>query len=394
MRAARVALLAASLLAAGALEARAQILIRVSVPAATPPDAPVYVAGTFNNWTPGAPEYRLARAGDGQYEITLPDTPRFRGRLEFKFTLGSWETVELDSAGASVPNREWTVPASGAATYEGSVGAWQDPADIPVRASTRTNSVSILSDDFAMPQLGRTRRVWLYLPPDYAASDSRYPVLYMHDAQNLFDEATGYAGEWGVDETLDSLHAAGDPGVIVVAVDNGAEHRLDEYSPWVNERYGGGQGDEYVDFLVETLKPYIDARYRTLPDRLNTGIAGSSMGGLISLYALLEHPEVFGRAGVFSPALWFAPGSFEHARAAAPLRPDPRIYFVSGALEGQPGEDSGVYTRDQARMVETLVGAGFAPGAEVVAYVRADGAHSEWFWRREFAAAYLWMFGR
>ena len=390
----RTLLLTVMLIGGGAAHAVSQVVVRVRVPPDTPAGVQVYIAGTFNNWAPGAPEYRLSRDSSGLHAITLPESPRVRGAIEFKFTLGMWEAVELDSAGGSVPNRQWIVPATGPATYEGSVSTWQNPAELAPRASTRTSSVTILADDFAMPQLGRTRRVWLYLPPDYATSDKRYPVLYMHDGQNLFDEATGYAGEWGVDETLDSLHASGDPGVIVVAVDNGAEHRLDEYSPWTNERYGGGQGDQYVDFLVETLKPYIDARYRTLPDRLNTGIAGSSMGGLISLYALLEHPDVFGRAGVFSPALWFAPGAFEHARGAAPMRPDPRIYFVSGALEGQPGEDSGVYTRDQERMVETLVAAGFAPGAEVVAHVRADGTHSEWFWRREFAAAYGWLFGR
>ena len=110
------------------------------------------------------------------------------------------------------------------------------------RPSTARAGVSVLDTAFAMPQLKRTRRVWVYLPPDYATSERRYPVLYMHDGQNLFDAATSYAGEWGIDETLDSLHAAGDPGVIVVGIDNGGERRLDEYSPWRNERHGGGEG--------------------------------------------------------------------------------------------------------------------------------------------------------
>ena len=138
--------------------------------------------------------------------------------------------------------------------------------------TTRTLS-SILSDAFDMPQLGRARRVWLYLPPDYESNpERRYPVLYMHDGQNVFDEATSYAGEWGVDETLDAMHAAGELSVIVVAVDHGVERRFDEYSPWNNAQYGGGEGDEYVDFLVETLKPYVDAHYRTLPDRANARV--------------------------------------------------------------------------------------------------------------------------
>jgi predicted alpha/beta superfamily hydrolase len=235
--------------------------------------------------------------------------------------------------------------------------------------------------------------VWIYLPPDYATSIRSYPVLYMHDGQNVFDDATSYAGEWGVDESLDGLHARGDRGVIVVAVDNGGTLRMDEYSPWRNERYGGGDGDAYVDFLVQTLKPYIDANFRTHADRLNTGIAGSSMGGLISLYAALKHPEVFGRAGVFSPALWFAREQiFELARAAH--GPRPRLYFVSGAREGQMREAEGVYVRDQQRMVETLRDAGFVAGRDVVDIVHADGTHTEGFWRREFVPAYDWLFNR
>lgn len=257
------------------------------------------------------------------------------------------------------------------------------------RASTARATVSVLDTAFAMPQLGRTRRVWLYLPPDYHTSTKRYPVLYLHDGQNVFDAATSYAGEWGVDEALDSLHAAGGWGAIVVAVDNGQQRRLDEYSPWRNPRHGGGgEGDAYVDFLATTLKPHIDRHYRTRPDRLNTGVAGSSMGGLISLYAALKYPEVFGRAGVFSPAFWFAPELFGYARAAAP-RPGTRFYFVTGAREGDRPE---VYVADHRRMLDTLAAAGFRRGVEIEEHVRADGTHSEGFWRREFPAAYRWLF--
>jgi metallo-beta-lactamase class B len=233
--------------------------------------------------------------------------------------------------------------------------------------------------------------VWIYLPPDYATSDKTYPVLYMHDGQNVFDAATSYAGEWGIDETLDSLHAAGDWGAIVVAVDNGGQKRLDEYSPWRNARMSmGGEGDAYVDFLARTLKPWIDRHYRTRSDRASTGIAGSSMGGLISLYAAQKYPDVFGRAGVFSPAFWFgADSAFTYARAAGGPRPGTRVYMVTGAQEGSEPE---VYVRDHQRMVDALAAAGFRPGEAVRAYVRADGTHSEWFWRREFPDAYRWLF--
>ncbi len=257
-----------------------------SVPASTPAGAVIYVAGSFNDWNPAAELYRLTAEG-AQYAITLPDS--VRGPVEFKFTLGSWEKVEVSASGGDVPNRTFTVPPVGAATYTGTVAAWRTGPAAP-RPHSATASVSVIDTALRMPQLGRTRRVWLYLPPDYATSNHAYPVLYLHDGQNVFDAATSFAGEWGVDETLDSLHAADDPGVIVVAVDNGGAHRMDEYQPWrsTDVRFGGGEGARYVDFIVQTLKPYIDARFRTRPDRVNTGIGGSSLGGIISFYAALQ----------------------------------------------------------------------------------------------------------
>jgi glycosidase/predicted alpha/beta superfamily hydrolase len=295
--------------------------------------------------------------------------------------------VEVDSGGTDVPNRSFTVPASGAASYEGTVPRWRDGTPRP-RPASATASVSIVSDSFAIPQLGGTRRLWIYLPPGYATSTRRYPVLYMHDGQNVFDARTSFASEWGVDETLDSLHALGQGDAIVVAVDHGGQKRFDEYDPWINSRYGGGKGGLYVDFLVQTLKPYVDRHYRTLPDRLHTGVAGSSLGGLISLYAELKYPDVFGRAAVFSPSYWVAPEIYALARRARP-RPGTRIYIVTGGQEGDKPEE---YAHDHQRMVDTLVAAGFTLGRDLQPALRPDGKHAEWFWRREFPAAYEWLF--
>ena len=365
----------------------AGLRLTLAVPATTPDTAHVYIAGTFNGWNPGMAAYRLERRSDGTHAIELPAT--VRGPIEFKFTLGAWDRVETTTNGGDVPNRRHTVSDDGGA-WTGAVAGWRRGGSVE-REHTATASVSILSDAFDMPQLGRARRVWLYLPPDYASNpERRYPVLYMHDGQNVFDEATSYAGEWGVDETLDAMHAAGELSLIVVAVDHGGTRRFDEYSPWHNAQYGGGVGDEYVDFLVETLKPYVDTNYRTLPDRANTAIAGSSMGGLISFYATLKYPEVFSRAGVFSPAFWVVEDSvMAWTRARAPHDGEQKLYFVSGALEGQ----GDAYVRNQEQMIDTLAATGYVEGADYVAYVRADGEHSEWFWRREFPAAVRWLFG-
>ena len=198
--------------------------------------------------------------------------------------------------------------------------------DLGSSNSTAADNVSVLDEDFYIPQLDRYRRIWIYLPPDYEDNpDQHYRVLYMHDGQNVFDESTSFAGEWEVDESLNDLFLDGDKGCIVVAIDNGADLRINEYSPWYNATYqAGGEGEAYVDFIVETLKPYIDSNFRTLPDRQHTGIMGSSLGGLISHYAMVEHPEVFGKVGVFSPAYWFNPEIYDHT-AQNPIAEDTRL---------------------------------------------------------------------
>jgi metallo-beta-lactamase class B len=366
--------------------AQAQLTIRLSTAATVPAGRSVHIAGSFNAWNPS--DTPLSADGSGHWSITLPET--VRGNVEFKFTLGSWATVETSATGGDVANRSFAIPATGPATLDVTVAGWRDSTTAtrgPPPVSTATHSVTVLSDSFSIPQLGRSRRVWIYLPRGYARSARRYPVLYMHDGQNVFDAATSFAGEWGVDETLDSLRAQ----AIVVAVDNGGAFRLNEYNPWkaANTSLGGGEGDRYLDFLVTTLKPYIDKRYRTRRDPAHTGIMGSSMGGLISLYAVLKRPDVFGRAGVFSCACWVArPYVYELARTAGRPRGDARIFFVAGELETRDGEAA----RDQREMVDTLVAAGWRRGANVRSIVSPDGRHSEWFWRREFPAAFSWLF--
>jgi len=366
----------------------------VTVADTVPDNADIYIAGTFNDWEPGESEYRLSEQDDGTYEITLPDLPS--GPVQFKFTLGSWEYVEVDEAGDDLGNREVTVPEDGGVTYASTIVGWRNPdRPWPFPNSTATGSVSVLDRAMRMTPLDRERRVWIYLPPGYDDSEGTYPVLYMHDGQNLFDAATSYAGEWGIDETLDSLHAAGDPGIIVVGIDNGGDRRMDEYSPWVNDSLdAGGEGDAYVRFLVETLKPRIDSTYRTKPGRRHTGIMGSSMGGLISTYAMFEYPNVFGKAGIFSPAYWFAPEVYDEIPRDRPVASDTRIYMMSGALETVGDDPDSVYVKDHRRMVEELEEVGFERGVHLVSHIRADGKHAEWFWRREFAAAYQWLFDR
>jgi predicted alpha/beta superfamily hydrolase len=377
------------LLALLAGSAQAQTTFRLtSVPASTPAGATLYLAGSFNTWNPGSAAHALTRQPDGSYTVTLPAT--VTGTLEFKFTRGSWASVESDAQNQDIGNRRYT--ATGApATVDFQVLNWKDQGGSPPACTSTalTPNVQVISTAFQIPQLGRTRRVWVYLPTDYATSGRRYPVLYLHDGQNVFDQCTSFSGEWGVDEALAQLRQQGaDPtGCIVVAIDNDGGQRLNEYSPWNNPQYGGGQGNQYVDFLVQTLKPYVDQQYRTLPDRLNTGIGGSSMGGLISLYAALKYPAVFGRAAVFSPAFWFAETDLKnylHQHRATAGQPT-RFYFVAGTQESQTMVPLMQAVRD------SLQRAGYA-ATDLSYQTRTDGQHAEWFWRREFPAAYQWLY--
>ena len=379
---------------AAARVASAQLTLRVSpLPSGTPPGATVFVAGDFNGWKPGDTTWALRPAGDGALAITFPSS--IRGNIAFKFTLGAWTTVETTAAGADVPNRTFTIPPTGATTITAAVGAWKTATagPAPAKVSTARPSVRILSDSFVIPSLGRTRRVWVYLPPGYGVGTKRYPVMYLQDGQNVFDAATSFAGEWGVDEAIDSLAARGVAGAIVVAVDNGGVHRMDEYNPWKNatSRLGGGEGEAYVNFLARDLKPYIDAHYRTRTDARSTTIAGSSMGGLIALYASLTRPGVFGNAAVFSCACWIARDEIlALVKQTKPSAPHARFYFVVGSLEGSNSEPA----RDQTAVVRAMTSVGFRKDRDVVARVAVDGRHEEWFWRREFPRAYLWLTGK
>ena len=152
------------------------------------------------------------------------------------------------------------------------------------------------------PQLGNRRDLVVYLPPSYGEGDRRYPVIYMHDGQNLFDAATSNAGEWQVDETLETLSTEGIEA-IVVGVPNMGEKRAYEYVSFPSSWLAEVGGDLYTAFLAETVKPLIDRDFRTLPEREATGVMGSSLGGLISLYAIFRRPDVFGMAGVVSLAI-------------------------------------------------------------------------------------------
>jgi metallo-beta-lactamase class B len=176
------------------------------------------------------------------------------------------------------------------------------------------------------------------------------------------------------------LIGSGKPGCIVVGIDNGPK-RLNEYNPYFFRDFGEGEGARYVDFISKTLKPFIDKKYRTLSSKENTMIAGSSMGGLISYYAMIKQPEVFGRAGIFSPAFWTA-SAISSLTDSVAAKVNGKFFFYMGAKEGQE------YINDMVSIQELL---GEKSSAMIYSVIDDEGMHNEKSWRKWFAEFYRWM---
>jgi predicted alpha/beta superfamily hydrolase len=236
--------------------------------------------------------------------------------------------------------------------------------------------------DFHIPQLNRNRTIRVLLPKDYATSNRSYPVLYMQDGQNLFQAETAFGGrDWQLIATMFKLPLRRQ--AIIVGIDNGEEHRLNEYAPYKKAEMGGGEADLYCKFIVETLKPFIDATYRTLPDRDNTGIAGSSMGGLLAYYAGLVYGNIFGKVGVLSPSIWFNPSIVQLAENTPSVK---SRFFVVGSKTEMRGMEQSLHS-----MYNAFKTGGFSDGQIQVA-VRDRGKHNEFFWRLEFKKMFDYLF--
>lgn len=363
-----------------AFSVSAQVTIIVEeVPEHTPENTAIFISGNFEGWTGGQKQYHLEKQ-DNIYVITLP---KFSFDLQFKFTQGSWESVECDNEGFGIDNRLYAFNKAND-TLKVKILGWGNFFDNE-NVSTAANNITVLSEDFEMQELYTARRIWMYLPPDYDTSNKSYPVLYMHDGQNLFDTKTAYSGEWEIDETLNRLFKENKLELIVVGIDNGGEKRMDEYSPWKHQEYGGGEGDDYLKFIVNTLKPYIDSTYRTLSDKYQTGIMGSSMGGLISFYAGLKYPDTFAKIGVFSPSFWFASESYEYATMHSKI--DSKMYFLVGEDEG------GNMVYDTEKMVQVMESNGFQKD-HIYKKIVPKAQHNEHFWSTQFEQAVLWLYSK
>lgn len=243
------------------------------------------------------------------------------------------------------------------------------------------------------PQLDNTRDIYVYLPPSYHYSSIAYPVLYFQDGQNVFDHAISYAGEWHADRAMQMLSAEGREAILVF-VPNMGEQRIREYNPFSQGAFESGRGSDYVRFLIDTVKPMIDADFRTLPDRLHTGIIGSSMGGLISLYAFFRWPQVFGLLGAMSPSLWVNYNAVAEIIQSAPYQWG-RIYIDIGGREIGPraSKRNKAYADSVRQFRDMIAQKGFVEG-ETLRYVQDDkGGHDEAAWAHRLPDALRFLLG-
>ncbi|MCI5054896.1 MAG: alpha/beta hydrolase-fold protein [Flavobacteriales bacterium] len=345
----------------------------------TPLTDTLYLSGDFNNWLENDTNYVFQRIGFNQFELTfLPNA----GNMSFKLTRGSWNKPEADGNGNYLNNRSYTYN-GGLDTLIISIDGWEDIGGI--NSTSAESNTHIWYDQMFIPQLNRYRRVWVYLPPDYHTTTKSYSSLYLQDGQSLFDLEFASFGEWEVDESLnDQFFNNGDPGCIAIGIDHGGVDRINEYSPWVNPSYGGGEGGLYMDFIVQNLVPLVDSTFRTIQNVDHRGIMGSSMGGLITQYGATEFQNIFGKAGVMSPAFWFSNNIFSQVSSNG-IQGHMKYWLMGGVNE------SSTLVQELQNMESTLISNGL-PANRVNLTIHSDGQHSEWYWAREFPYAYYWLF--
>lgn len=343
-------------------------------------DRPVFITGNFNNWNPKDYTYQLTQADPCNYFIEI-DNQILSEEIEYKFTKGGWENVELDKYGNITPNRK---AKKSIEKTSDTVEKWRlnwgpfKKEFFPV--------AEVISEKFYIPQLDRYRKVWAVLPYDYHTSDKHYPVLYLQDAQNLFNEGSGF-GNWEIDKKLSILAEYGRGDVIVIAIEHGSEDRIKEYIFDNDNIANGSEGKKYIRFITDTLKPFVDENYRTKKDRDNTGIGGSSLGALISIYSGFLYPEVYSKLLIFSPSLWVEPNNnFPMMNFRVPFKT--KIYLYGGGQEGSKMVKRIHIFEEYLKRWEKKNLFDF----EFRTNINPEGTHNEFYWSQEFPRAIEWLF--
>ena len=342
-------------------------------------DRPVYLSGNFNQWHTQDLNYQMEKIENGLYHFKFPADFAYPDELLYKFTKGDWSEVEIDKYGNRTENR----------SCKEHVGVRREHVEkwrknwLPFKPNFLPK-VHLISDEFEIPQLNKTRRVWALLPHDYEQTTERYPVLYLQDAQNLFNEKAQY-GNWEIDKKLAVMSEYKIGKIIVIAIEHADQDRIKEYNVG-NTVLGAGQGKKYIRFITDTLKPFVDKSFRTKPEREYTGIGGSSMGGLVSIFSGLMYPEVYGKLMVFSPSLWVVPKmNFNQIDFSEPG--ETKIYLYAG------GDESATMIDHVKRFKKNMLKNEQASSKmKIQLSINMLGKHNETYWSDEFPKAIEWLF--
>ncbi len=367
-----------------------RLMFVVSVPADTPVDDTLYISGnipSLGNWN--GQGLKLQRQDDGPYAASLMVK---RGtQIECKVTRGSWQTVEKNASGGEMDNR--LVVADKSKQVQFAVAAWANQQASQIKPTLTGNIKK--HERFRSQILNNERTLIVYLPPGYdEQAERKYPVLYMHDGQNIFDASTSFAGvEWRVDEAAQRLINEGkiEP-IIIVGLYNNAD-RMQEYNAGDPE----GEPTAYARFVVEEVKPFIEKTYRVDSDSDKTGVAGSSMGGLISLYLVQQYPEVFGRCGIVSPALGIHDRQYLDGLLSADVQwmRGKRFWLDMGTAEA--GSSTGNlllrHTRDLAGLFGKTRQIHPDWGISCEYQEIEGGRHNEWAWSERIESILTCLYG-
>ena len=259
------------------------------------------------------------------------------------------------------------------------------------RVASLTGNIEKLVS-FESKVLQNRRNISVYLPPQYASDKGRrFPVLYMHDGQNVFDGATSYIPnqEWRADEAAEALIKAGliEP-IIIVGIDNGQSARADEFLPWkikMGNSEGGGKADLYGKMLTDEIMPMVNAKYRTKTGPSNTGLLGSSFGGVITSYLGITRPNVFGKLGIVSPSVWV--NGRELLKMVKPIKNRQRIWIDMGTREGLSA------VPDAQALFEAYKSAGWKEGKDITLVIDGNAEHNELAWSRRMMSILTFLFG-
>lgn len=396
------------------IENKIQITFNVTIPEPLKENDHLSIGTNLNNWNPADSEWFMNKIDDLHYNLYVElDSENIGKEINYKYTIQNsqttgqkiWARVEGTSTGGDISNRTFTIEKQNykindtVAMFKNDLG------------NTTITSGTLDTFTLDMPQYSdnRTRKINVWLPDGYDSknTDKKYPVFYMQDGQNLFDMYTSYAGEWMVDEAIADMMDNGYEGAIIVGIENSAD-RWNEYSPeWVNvgsslpnnssagdcaQFVDNPSGDKYGEFIVNTLKPYIDSHYNVRTDKNSTGIGGSSMGGLISYYIGMKYPDVFGQVLSFSPAFWMysedtiasVVDSYDYSNTDNP----PKVFLYVGGANQMEKDTIPYVDLVYNKMLENSY-----PEDKLNTLTDTTKDHNEAAWSEYFPKAYKWLVG-